>query len=196
MRLHSVTFSPNCRKVEAFIHQFELDVEIVQVDMKDPITKTDGFKKLNPNGKVPTLVDDNGDGLWESNVILTYLASLHPETDVLPSDVRQRAETEKWLSWQGSHLGPAVGRVFNKNEEIVSDAKEELAKLSLVLDAQLDGKEYVTGKLSVADFALGSYVACMPTEHFDFNGYANISSWLARVCALPGFKATDVQRPG
>lgn len=195
MRLHSATFSPNCRKVEAFIHQFELPVEIVQIDMKNPITKTDGFKKLNPNAKVPTL-EDGDDGLWESNVILTYLAGLHPKTNAYPSDLRARAEVDKWLSWQGSHLGPAVGKLFSKDEAISSAAKVELQKLAEILDAQLQGHDFVIGALSVADFSLGSYVACVPQPMFDFGAYPNVSRWLAGVRAMPGFKATEVAYPG
>jgi len=189
MLIHSATFSPNCRKIEAFIHEFELPIEIVPVDMKDPITKRPEFRELNPNGKIPCLVD--GDySLWESNAILTYLASIHPALDVLPSDPRARADVDKWLAWQASLFGPAVGGLFRP--ESAAKARQELAGLSEILDAQLRGRAFVVGPLSVVDFALGAYAACVPSDKFDFARFLNVAAWLTRVCGLKGFVATDL----
>lgn len=194
MRIHSATFSPNCRKIEALIHEFGLDVEIVPVDMKDPITRKPEFRRLNPNGKIPCLVD--GDySLWESNVILTYLAGLYPELDVLPQELRARAEVEKWLAWQASLFGPAVGKLFRPDPAVVVQAREELGELCPILDAQLEGRAFVVGPLTVADFALGAYAAVVPPSHYDFTPFANIQSWIERVRALKGFRATDLTPP-
>lgn len=193
MRIHSATFSPNCRKIEALIHQFDLDIEIVPVDMKDPITRKPEFKLLNPNGKIPCLVD--GDySLWESNVILTYLASLRPELDVLPQSPRERADVEKWLAWQAGLFGPAVGKLF-RAPELAAQGRDELDELSPILDAQLAGKRFVVGPLSVADFALGAYATVVPSTHYDFTRYAHLSAWISRVRALKGFVATEVSPP-
>lgn len=194
MRIHSATFSPNCRKIEALIHQFDLDIEIVPVDMKDPITRKPEFKLLNPNGKIPCLVD--GDyALWESNVILTYLAALHPELDVLPSNLRARADVEKWLGWQASLFGPAVGKLFKPDQAVVAQARAELDELCPILDAQLEGKAFIVGPLSVADFAMGAYAAVVPATHYDFQRFPNIASWIERVRGLKGFRATDMAPP-
>ena len=85
MRLYTFTITPNNRKVEAFVRHFDLPVEIHHVSFKDKETQSPAYRAINPMGKVPALVD--GDfNLWESNAILTYLATKFPATRALPAD--------------------------------------------------------------------------------------------------------------
>ena len=87
MLLYTFTITPNNRKVEAFVKHYDLDVDIHHVSFKDRETQSPEYLAINPMGKVPALVD--GDfNLWESNAILTYLASTFPETKALPTDIR------------------------------------------------------------------------------------------------------------
>jgi glutathione S-transferase len=110
MLLHSFFITPNNRKVEVFIKHFDLDVDIHQVNFREQENKTDEFLAMNPMGKVPVLVD--GDlNLWESNAILTYLATMFPQTHALPTDPKGRADVDRWLHWQSSHLMPAIGKL-------------------------------------------------------------------------------------
>src|SRR5690606_33804747 len=98
MRLYSFTITPNNRKVEAFIRHYDLPVEIHQVSFKDKETQSEAYGAINPMRKVPALTD--GDfNLWESNAILTYLATKFPETKALPTDARGRADVDRWLHW-------------------------------------------------------------------------------------------------
>ena len=69
------------------------------------------YLALNPNGLVPTIIDD-GFVLWESNSIIRYLAAKHGRGTLYPEDLRARALAERWMDWQLSVLGPAIGPVF------------------------------------------------------------------------------------
>lgn len=195
MRIHSVTFSPNCRKIEALIHHFDLPVEIVPLDMAKPITRTEAFKKLNPNGKIPCLEEQDW-SLWESNVILTYLAELH-ELPVLPQPLRPRTEVHKWLSWQSSHLGPAIGKLFNKDDKVAEQGRQELDRFLPVLEGQLQQTTHVAGEsLTVADFAIGAYIDCVPADRYDFSPYEKVTQYMERLRSLKGFDATRPTPPG
>ena len=103
MKLYSFSPTPNNRKVEAFIKHFDLPVEIHSMGFREQENRTEAYLRMNPMGKAPLLVD--GDFcLWESNAILCYLATLHPETGMLPDDPQGRADCDRWLYWQAFHL--------------------------------------------------------------------------------------------
>ena len=187
MLLHSFRVTPNNRKVEAFINHFDLDVDIHQVSFRDNETKTDEYFAMNPMRKVPVLVD--GDlNLWESNAILTYLASRFPETNALPTDLKGRADADRWLHWQSCHLMPAMGALKTADEKDFST----LTPLIDVLEVQLKDKEYVLGDLSVVDFAIASYLLTKLGRKIDYSKHPNVLTWRDRVANLKGFVETQM----
>ena len=187
MLLHSFRVTPNNRKVEAFINHFDLDVDIHQVSFRDNETKTDEYFAMNPMRKVPVLVD--GDlNLWESNAILTYLASRFPETNALPTDLKGRADADRWLHWQSCHLMPAMGALKTADEKDFST----LTPLIDVLEVQLKDKEYVLGDLSVVDFAIASYLLTKLGRQIDYSKHPNVLTWRDRVANLKGFVETQM----
>ncbi len=192
MLLHSFFITPNNRKVEAFIKHFDLDVEIHQVNFREQENKTDEFLTMNPMGKVPVLVD-GAFSLWESNAILTYLATVFPETNALPTDPRGRADVDRWLHWQSSHLMPAMGQLKTGEE---TNAESLLAPLFKVLDIQLQDKDYVCGELSVADFAIAAYTLTKLGRSLDYSAYPNFAAWRDRIAQLKGFVETHYKGPG
>ena len=130
-------------------------------------TKTESFLAINPNGKVPVLVD--GDfALWESRAINGYLASLKPERELYPDDPKKRAIIDQWSYWQSIHLGPAMQSVaFERlikskfgmgepDENAIAAKLKDIDQFLPVLDANLVGKDWVAGELSLADFAIAS----------------------------------------
>lgn len=195
MLLHSFFITPNNRKVEAFIKHFDLDVEIHQVNFRGRENQTEEFLAMNPMGKVPVLVD--GDlNLWESNAILTYLATLFPETNALPADPKGRADVDRWLHWQSCHLMPAMGQLKTEDD---ADPEEVLKPLLRVLDIQLQDKEFVCGALSVADFAIAAYTLTKLGRQLDYSDVPNVAAWRERVAGLKGFVQTrykDAGMPG
>ena len=190
MKLHSFFITPNNRKVEAFIKHFDLPVEIHQVSFKDNETKSDEFFAINPMRRVPVLVDDDLK-LWESNAILTYLATKFPETNMLPTDMKGRADADRWLHWQSCHLMPAMGALKQADEKDLTT----LNPLLDVLEVQLKDKDYVLGELSVVDFAIASYLITKLGRQLDYSNTPNVAAWRDRVLNLKGFVATEYKSP-
>jgi len=190
MELISFKITPNNRKVESFIAHFDLPVEIRQVDFKHKEHQTPGFLELNPMGKVPVLVD--GDfSLWESNAILVYLAKKFPETNALPEGDQARAEVDRWLHWQSCHLMPFMGSLKTGAETDPNAVKP----LFSVLEKQLDGRDYILGELSVADFAVAAYLMTKMGASLDYSEHPNVQAWRTRMENLKGFQATIVRLP-
>ena len=190
MLLHTFTITPNNSKVVAFIQHFDLDVEIHQISFKHSEQKTPEFLAMNPMGRVPVLVD--GDlNLWEGNAILTYLASKFPETNTLPTDPAGRADVDRWLHWQSSHLMPTMVALRTGDEQRMGTLDELVG----VLDAQLDGKDYLLGDLSVVDFAIGAFLMTKDKRKFDYEPFPNAGAWIERVGNLKGFAELDPKGP-
>ena len=190
MRLYTFTITPNNRKVEAFVCHFDLDVEVHHVSFKDRETQSAAYLAINQMGKVPALTD--GDfSLWESNAILTYLATKFPQTNALPTDPQGRAAVDRWLHWQSCHLMPAVAGLKT------ADGKEvnAVAAMLKILEGQLQGREFVTGRLTVADFAIAAYLMTKAGRALDYSPCPNVAAWVERMSKLKGFVATQVKMP-
>jgi len=191
MKLYDFAFSPNCRKVRAIAYELGIRLEFVFVDLVKGAQRAPGFLEVNPNGRVPVLVD--GDlVLWESTAILRYLAGKAGGA-LVPTDPRTQAEVDRWLSWQLAHLGPAMTKVaFERivkkvtgqgapDEAAIAAGTAEFAKLTAILDEALAGREYLAGALSIADFALASHYSLAATAGLDLGPHVHVNAWLARV---------------
>jgi glutathione S-transferase len=186
MLLHSFSITPNNRKVHAFIIQYDLDVEVRQINFRKEENKSEEYLAMNPMGKVPLLVD--GDfTLWESNAILTYLASTFPETKALPTDIRGRADVDRWLHWQSCHLMHAMGALKTSEEKDF----ESVRPLLDVLEIQLADKDYICGKIGVADFAIAAYTLTKLGRKLDYSELPNVRAWRDRMADLKGFVETQ-----
>ena len=196
MKLYDFPFSPNCRKVRAVAYELGIALDHVHVDLLREEQRTPAFLARNPNGRVPVLED--GDFiLWESTAIQRYLAA---GTSLVPSDRRAAAEVDRWLAWQVAHMAPALRKVAF--ERIVKPASRrgapdqaqidagiaEVAEVSAVLDRELGGREYVAGRLSIADFALAAHYSLAPACGIDLTGFERLEAWLARVLARDSMK--------
>jgi glutathione S-transferase len=200
MKLYDFAFSPNSRKVRAVAYELGVTLDHVPIDLLKGDQRAPGYLAKNPNGRVP-LLEDGDFRLWESNAIITYLASQYGKSaSLVPTDPRGRAEVDRWLHWQLAHLGPATSKVAF--ERIVKkltgqgepDAKAieagtiDFDKCTAVLDASLEGKEYVAGKLSVADFALAAHYSLAPACGLDVSKHRRADAWLSRMLARDSVK--------
>jgi glutathione S-transferase len=191
MQLYDFPFSPNSRKVRAVVYELGIPIEHVVVDLFAGKSRTPEFLALNPNGRVPVLVD--GDFvLWESIAIMRYLAR---GSALLPAEPRAAAEVDRWLAWQLAHLGPAMSKVAF--ERIVKQAvgrgvpdlariaegETEFYALTTILDGVLADRTHLAGATpTIADFALASHYSLAAPCELDLARYARVSAWLARVC--------------
>ncbi|AKV00347.1 putative glutathione S-transferase-like protein [Labilithrix luteola] len=201
MKLYSFPFSPNCQKVIAVAHEVGTPLQLVPVDLFKGESRTPGMLSKNPNGKVPIL-EDGDFVLWESTAMIAYIAAKAGRTDLLPATPRERAEVDRWTAWQGAHFGPAVRKVAYErivkklvgrgapDEAVVKAGTEEFAMFAGVLDQSLGGKEYLCGRLTIADFDLTPYAALTAGCGLDFGPYPKAKAWLQRMTSRESVKKT------
>jgi len=191
MKLYEHPFSSAAFKVRAVIHELGLPVTLISVDMRKGEHKSPEFLARNPNGKVPTL-DDDGFLVWESNAILCYLAAQKPESGLLPADPRGMALVQQWLQWQASTFALSTNEVMgetfyaklfgrSKDEAKYAAGLEKVRRDLGVLERTLAGKEFLTGKLSLADFSLVSALMLRSAMGVDLEAFPNVKAWVARM---------------
>ncbi len=191
MKLYNHDQSPNCLRVRAVALELGVELEMVAVDLRKASSNVE-LLALNPNGKVPVLVD--GDFvLWESRAINAYLASLHPERNLYPADARQRALIDQWSLWQAIHLGPAMQKVaFERvskarfglgapDEAAAAASHKEARHFLAVLEQQLHGRPWVAGELSLADFALASTFMLREPAGIALGDFPGVAAWIERL---------------
>lgn len=194
LTLYSQQDSGNCYKPRLLLAQLGRSFRIVDVDANDGSTRTPDFLALNPNGKVPLLVFDDGRRLAESNAILLHLAE---GTPYLPADPFERAKAYEWLFFEQYSHEPsvAVRRSLLIYPKLAGEAdKARLNKLLeagsralSVMETRLGEASWLAGTaFSVADIALYAYTHMADEGGFDLSRYPAIQSWLARVAAQPG----------
>jgi glutathione S-transferase len=191
-------FSPsgNCHKVRLLLEQLGRPYRWVETDSSRGATRTPEFLALNPNGKVPLLVLDDGRTLAESNAMLCWLAE---GTDFVPADAWQRAQALSWMFFEQYSHEPcvAVARFIRGWTPADSPRRAELPKLRerghqalAVMERHLLGAPWFTGpRYGIADIALFAYTDVAGEGGFDLAPYPALRDWLARVRATPGFVA-------
>jgi glutathione S-transferase len=191
MKLYFHPMSGHAHRARLFLSLIGADAEIIEVDLAAGEHKTPAFKGLNPFGQIPVL-DDEGVIVTDSNSILVYLAKKFTDGSWLPEDPAGAALVQRWLSVAAGEIayGPCAARlvtVFGAK----FDADEVIARAHRILkliDAQLSQNNWIAvNHPTIADVALYSYIARAPEGNVDRSGYGNVSAWLARVEALPGF---------
>jgi len=200
MKLYNASLSPNALRVRAVARELGIELEIVDVDLRKGENKTASYLAMNPNGKVPVLVDDDL-VLWESRAINAYLASLRPERGLYPADLKKRAIIDQWSYWQAIHLSPAVQRVVferflkpmfgmgDPDEKAIEGSLKEVDQFLPVLDSNLAGREWVAGHLSIADFAMASTFVYRKGARMTLANAPNVAAWIERIEARPSWQA-------
>lgn len=183
MKLYTNLFSPNARKVHAVAAALGIELDVHTVDLRGGEQRTPEYLALNPNGKVPTLVD--GDTvLWESNAILCYLGGKN-DTELWPKSAK-RYDILRWMFWESNHLTAAMNKIFNerffKREKadpaVLDAANEAFRKHASVLDAHLADKRYMTGDTpTLADYAVGVGFGYIDGLKLPVDGLENIDRW-------------------
>jgi glutathione S-transferase len=158
-------------------------------------TQDAAYLSLNPNGKVPTLVD--GDVvIWESNTILRYLANKSGKADFYPADPAERSKVERWMDWQLASLNNPYLGIFKEAKKPeaeraaswATDSKEMATQLE-ILEKALASQPWLAGKsLSLAEFCLGPIVHRCLDFPIELPAFPKLKDWRARLVARPAFK--------
>ncbi|MFS8053200.1 MULTISPECIES: glutathione S-transferase family protein [Rhizobium] len=191
MKLYFHPLSGHAHRARLFISLIGLDADIVEVDLAKKEHKTPQFLALNPFGQVPVL-DDGGTVIADSTAILVYLAKTYAPKSWLPEDAVGAAAVQRWLSVTSGEIayGPCAARlitVFGAK----FNAAEVIARAHIILariDAELVGRQWIAAdRPTIADVSLYGYIARAPEGNVDRFQYRNVTAWLARIEALPGF---------
>lgn len=187
--------TPNGRKVSIMLEELGLDYAVHPIDITKGDQFTPEFLNINPNNKIPAIVDSDGPGgkpitIFESGAILIYLAE-KTASDLLPASGSGRYAALEWLMLQMGGVGPIFGQVhhfWQFAKEDVPYAKErfkaELLRLYGVLDKRLGETEYLAGDAySIADVAMYPWVARFGWHPCDLDDYANVKRWYDNVTA-------------
>jgi GST-like protein len=184
--------TPNGWKASIALEELGLPYTVHPIALQKLEQKEDWYVKLNPNGRIPTIVDrDNGDfAVFESGAILIYLAEKTGR--LMPTDVKGRSRVVQWLMFQMGGIGPMMGQAnvfFRYAPEKIPFAIDryhrECRRLFEVLDKRLDGNDYLAGDYSIADIANWSWVHIYPWSGIEIDGLDNLEAWLDRVAARP-----------
>ena len=185
LQLYSLP-TPNGVKASIMLEEVGIPYEVHLVDITKNETWTPDYLSLNPNGKIPAILDPDGPGgkplaLWESGAILVYLADKAGQ--LIPTDPAARYETLQWVFWQMAAVGPMIGQMgfFHKfagkdyedkrpRDRFVAEAKRLLG----VLEERLADRDFIMGgDFTIADIALIGWVRAVP----GFYGAGDLVDW-------------------
>lgn len=188
--------TPNGRKVSIALEELALPYEVRPVDITSGEQHEADFLKLNPNNKIPVIVDPDGpDGkpitVIESGAILIYLAGKTGR--LLPTDLRARLEAIQWLMFQMGSVGPMLGQAHHFLRfapEVIPYALERYSKEALriygVLNTRLEGREWLAGgEYSIADIATFPWIARHDWQGIDLKRFPNVKRWFEALQARP-----------
>jgi len=167
------------------------------------IVDTPDYRRLNPNGLVPTMVEDDGFVLWESNAIVRYLTAKHAPGTLWPTDLRARAEADRWMDWQNAVYWPAIRPLFWNIVRTPADQRDpaemEASRLQTIavtgmLEAHLADRVYVAGDaFTMGDIPIGCGVWRWMALPIERPAFPHVQRWFDRLAQRPAFVKAVMQ---
>ena len=192
--------TPNGHKASCTLEALEMPYEPHFVNISDGDQHKPDFRALNPNGRIPVIVDRDMDNLaiFESGAIMIYLAEKAGR--LLPTDVKGRSRVIQWLMFQMGGVGPMMGQanVFfryfpEKLQPAIDRYQNECRRLFEVLDGHLAKNEWLADDYSIADIANWCWVRTYKWSGVSIDGLENLQRWLDVMRDQPGMvKGTEV----
>ncbi len=184
--------TPNGHKVSIALEELALPYELHALDLHSNIQKEPWFLAINPNGRIPAIIDRAEDNfaVFESGAILVYLAEKTGQ--LMPHDPKGRSKVLQWLMFQMGGIGPMMGQanVFfryfpEKIQPAIDRYQGESRRLFTVLDGHLKDNEYLAGKYSIADIANWAWVRTHKWSGVEVDDLPNLKRWLNAIRARP-----------
>ncbi len=192
MRLYDSLSSGNGYKARLLLALLDRPFERIEVDIDRGESRTPEFLAINPNGKIPVLVTDEGEVLSESNAIICYLAE---GTPFLPDDRLARARALQWLFFEQYSHEPNIAvlrswlthdALTEERERLLPEKRAAGYRALEIMEAHLQGRDFFLGDAyTVADIALYAYTHVAGEGGFDLERFAAIRAWLDRVAGHP-----------
>jgi glutathione S-transferase len=195
--------SLNVQKVLWCCAELGLPFERIDAGGSHGVSNTPAYLAMNPNGLVPTVKDD-GFVLWESNVIVRYLAAKHGHGTLYPAELKERAEADRWMDWQVTTLWKAIMPIFagyirtapdQRNSAAIAAALRSSEAALPILDRHLEDHTFVAGeRFTMGDIPAGISVyrwLALPIERPDF---PQVTRWYQTLTERAGFR-THIMHP-
>jgi len=190
--------SINVQKVMWAIGELKLPHERIDVGGAFGRTKEPFYLAMNPNALVPTLQEEDGFTLWESNSIVRYLAAKHGAGTLEPKSLQERASASRWMDWQLSVCAPAIHPLFwglirtppeKRDHARIDDARQKTTEAMKILDAQLGKTAFVAGdNFSMGDIPVGLIAYRFHKLVPEGAGLKNFERWFRGLSERPAFK--------
>lgn len=177
----------------------ELGVPFTREDVGGPFGRNNEpwYRAMNPNGLVPT-IDDDGFILWESNTVARYLAAKYGGGRLWPLGTQARADSERWMDWQLSVLGPAMFGVFwglirtpadKRDANAIEASRQKTIDAFRLLDAHLGTRDFVAGSaLTIGDIPVAPFVHRWYALPIERPAMPNLEKYYKRLSERPGYK--------
>jgi GST-like protein len=186
--------TPNGRKISIMLEEIGMPYNVHPVNLRNNEQKTPEFLAINPNGRIPAIIDTEGPGgrpltIFESGAILIYLAEKSGQ--LLPREPVRRMEAIEWLMFQMAGVGPMFGQLgwFKRNapenQQGLTRYTDETLRLAGVLDQRLGKAEYLAGEYSIADIANFTWVAALPFFDISLVTMPHLQRWQQALAARP-----------
>jgi len=187
--------SVNVKKALWCLEELGLEYQRTDAGLQHGVVNTPEYRKMNPNGLVPTM-DEDGFILWESHSIVRYLAAKHGKGVLWPMDERTRAVANQWMDWAFSFQASVRDAFWGlirtppekRDAQAIEKARLKSNELAAVLDAALEGRMYVAGAFSMGDLPIGCEMQRWMRLPMERPRLANVEAWFERLCARPAFK--------
>jgi glutathione S-transferase len=188
--------SVNVKKALWCVEELGLKYERIDAGMQYGVVNTPEYRKMNPTGLVPT-IDDDGFTLWESHSIVRYLCAKHSAGKLWPTDLKARADAERWMDWAFTFQG-AMRNVFwglirtppeKRDAKAIDEGRNKTIALLPVLDKTLTDRPYVAGKaFTMGDIPIGCEVQRWMRVPIERPQFPRVQAWFDRLGQRPAFK--------
>lgn len=191
MKLYDFQISGNCYKVRLLLSFLKLDYEKINIDVQNGESQTDEFKKINPRGLIPALIDEDNI-IWDSMAILAYLAKRYGDESWFPQDALNLARVMQWLAVSENELLYGLARaravlVFKRAFNLAQCQDDANIGL-MAMDEHLAGQQWLaTQDPTISDIACYPYISLAHEGEVSLDPYPNVRRWLADFEGLPNW---------
>lgn len=187
--------SVNVKKALWCLDELGLEYERTDAGLQYGVVNTPEYRRMNPNGLVPTL-DEDGFVLWESHTIVRYLADKYGKGVLRPMDLEPRSIANQWMDWAFSFQGSVRDAFWNlirtpadkRDMKAVEASRLKSGEMAKILDAALAGRMYVAGAFSMGDIPIGAEVQRWIRLPMERPPLPHLEAWFERLCARPAFR--------
>jgi glutathione S-transferase len=190
--------SGNVKKVLVVAEELKLDYEQINAGMAFGVVDTPEYRKLNPNGRVPT-IEDGDYVLWESHAICRYFAMQYGGEAIYPKEPKVRAGVDRWLDWQLAHLAAVEVPVFSgtirtpvekQDKALIAENVKKLDAVFRIMEDRLAERPYLEGdNATLADLVLGIFsYRYLKNSFIGRPATPRMAEWTERLCVRPSYQ--------